>query len=458
MCTSEAKVTIGVVPMAPTSVAKINGRPVLQPNCNRVPTLERRNSVKKISTPSLTLPPPPPTSSYSSSFSSSSSSLTSPRITANSRTSNMTSLTPPISPKSKSPRLPAIKRGNDSAGNGLNSSSEKVVTPGTTARTAKLLERKKSKSFKGVISTNTTSNGTHDVAKNGVTSSSCSIEASLSYSSSLITESPGSIAAVRREQMALQQAQRKMRIAHYGRSKSAKFERVVPIDNNSSLDLMANKTAEEEKRCSFITANSDPIYVAYHDEEWGVPVHDDKMLFELLVLSGAQVGSDWTSILKKRQEFRKAFSEFDAQIVASFTDKQMISISSEFGFDISRVRGVVDNSNRILEIKKELGSLEKYVWGFVNQKPISTQYKSGQRIPVKTSKSETISKDLVRRGFRFVGPTVVHSFMQAAGLTNDHLITCHRHLQCTLLASRRPTVPAPPDTVTATTAAVPPTQ
>lgn len=440
MCTSEAKVTIGVS-MAP-SVAKINGRPVLQPTCNRVPTLERRNSGKKISTPSLTLPPlVPPT--YSSS-----SSVTSPRITT-----NMTSLTPPISPKSKSPRLPAIKRGNESAGNnGLNSSSEKVVTPGSVARGGanKLLDRKKSKSFKGVVSTTTASGSSTIIGDGGgsggqeiiTSSSSSSVEASfMSYSSSLLIESPGSIAAVRREQMALQHAQRKMKIAHYGRSKSAKFERVVPID--SSVSLRPNKTSEEEKRCSFITANSDPIYVAYHDEEWGVPVHDDKMLFELLVLSGAQVGSDWTSILKKRQEFRKAFSDFDAETVGNFTDKQMISISSDYAIDISRVRGVVDNSNRILQIKKEFGSFEKYVWGFVNHKPISTQYKSGQRIPVKTSKSETISKDMVRRGFRFVGPTVVHSFMQAAGLTNDHLISCHRHLQCTLLAARLPaTAPA----------------
>lgn len=247
--------TIGVS-MAP-SVAKINGRPVLQPTCNRVPTLERRNSVKKISTPSLTLPPlVPPTSS-------SSSSVTSPRITTP-KTTNMTPLTPPISPKSKSPRLPAIKRGNDSAGNnGLNSSSEKVVTPGSAARGGanKLLDRKKSKSFKGVVSTTTSGSSTTIGDGDGsggqeiiTSSSSCSVEASLSYSSSLLIESPGSIAAVRREQMALQHAQRKMKIAHYGRSKSAKFERVVPID--SSVSLRPNKTSEEEKRCSFITANS----------------------------------------------------------------------------------------------------------------------------------------------------------------------------------------------------------
>ncbi|KHN38170.1 Putative GMP synthase [glutamine-hydrolyzing] [Glycine soja] len=389
MCSSMTKVTVGIEAATATSLVANRGRPVLQPTCNRFPNLERRNSIKKLS-PKSPCPPSPPLPSK-------------------------TPLAPLVSPKSKSPRPPPIKRGNESTG--LNSSSEKIVTPRNTIKTP-TLERKKSKSFK---------ERSYDAL--GL---SASTEASLSYSSNLITESPGSIAAVRREQMALQHAQRKMKIAHYGRSKSAKFERVVPLDPSSNL---TSKTSEEEKRCSFITANSDPIYIAYHDEEWGVPVHDDKMLFELLVLSGAQVGSDWTSILKKRQDFRAAFSEFDVATLANLTDKQMVSISLEYGIDISQVRGVVDNANRILEINKDFGSFDKYIWGFVNHKPISTQYKFGHKIPVKTSKSESISKDMIRRGFRCVGPTVLHSFMQAAGLTNDHLITCHRHLQCTLLAS-----------------------
>ncbi|XP_044505303.1 probable GMP synthase [glutamine-hydrolyzing] [Mangifera indica] len=395
MCSSnKANVATGIE--ATPAVAKINGRPVLQPACNRVPNLERRNSLKKLSTKSSPPPPqPPPLPTFASKI----------------------CLTPPISPKSKSPRPPAIKRaGSDN--NGLNSSSEKVVT--TPRNTIKTLERMKSKSFK----------------EGGLGLGNNNIEASLSYSSSLVVESPGSIAAVRREQMALQHAQRVMRIAHYGRSKSAKFEaKIVPIDDSNSTTT--TKVTEEEKRCGFITPNSDPIYVAYHDEEWGVPVHDDNMLFELLVLSSAQVGSDWTSILKKRQDFRDAFSGFDAETVANLTDKQMMSISTQYAIDMSRVRGVVDNAIRILEIKKEFVSLDKYIWGFVNQKAINTQYKFGHKIPVKTSKSESISKDMVRRGLRFVGPTVVHSFMQAAGLTNDHLITCHRHFPCTLFAARR---------------------
>ncbi|PIA37609.1 hypothetical protein AQUCO_03000282v1 [Aquilegia coerulea] len=391
MCTSKA--TQGGVMVDITSpLPQIDGRPVLQPGGNRVPiSLERRNSLKKLS------PKPHP----------------SPPTSTTHRTKP--SSTPPISPKSKSPRPAALKRGNDP--NGLNLSVDKTLTPRSTPK----LVRKKSKKSVG-------NNG-------GGAAAAPTIEFStLNYSSLSIVEAPGSIAAARREQMTLIQAQRKMRIAHYGRTNSGKFEgKNVPVD--SALNNITSNS--QEKRCSFITPNSDPLYVVYHDEEWGVPVHDDKLLFELLVLSGAQVGTDWTSILRKRQEFKEVFAEFDADIVANFTEKQITSISTDYGIELNRVRGVVDNSKRILEVRKEFGSLDKYLWGFVNHKPINTQYKSCHKMPVKTSKSETISKDMVRRGFRLVGPTVMHSFMQAAGLTNDHLITCPRHTQCIALGSHR---------------------
>ncbi|KAK2992430.1 hypothetical protein RJ640_022808 [Escallonia rubra] len=395
MCSSKSKLMQQGSSVDMTPISHINGRPVLQPTCNRVPLLERRNSLKK--TASLKSP------------------LPSPQITA------AAAATPAVvSPKLKSPRQPAIKRGNDP--NGLNSSVEKVVlTPprcsNNTGKSAGITTSvKKSKKC--------TSNGIDTTT--------------LNYSATSIVEAPGSIAAARREQVAEMQVQRKMKIAHYGRTKSSKFEGKVASVLDSSVAATAN--VREEKRCSFITPNSDPIYVAYHDEEWGVPAHDDKLLFELLVLTGAQVGSDWTSVLKKRHAFRDAFSGFDAEIVSKLSEKKITSISAEYGIEISQVRGVVDNSKSILEIKKEFGSFDKYLWGFVNHKVISTQYKSCNKIPVKTSKSESISKDMVRRGFRQVGPTVIHSFMQAAGLTNDHLMTCTRHLQCTALASQRPTV------------------
>ncbi|KAM7500425.1 hypothetical protein LguiA_024839 [Lonicera macranthoides] len=396
MCTSNSKLHVNSpantnansVDMTAT-VSHINGRPVLQPTCNQVPLLERRNSVKKTPSKSPISPSLKP--------------LVQPRTSLTS--------TPPISPNLKSPRQPAVKR-NEPNNNGLNSSAEKVVTP---RNSAKLVAKKSKKCGGGVVPC-------------------AEASSTLKYSSSSIVEAPGSIAAARREHVANMQVQRKMKIAHYGRTKSGKFE--GKVDN--LVDSSAN--VREEKRCSFITPNSDPIYVAYHDEEWGVPTHDDKLLFELLALTGAQVGSDWTSVLRRRQEFRDAFSGFDAEIVSKFSEKKINSISSDYGIGLSQVRGIVDNSNRILEIKNKFGSFNKYLWGFVNHKSISTQYKSTHKMPVKTSKSEAISKDMVRRGFRLVGPTVIHSFMQATGLTNDHLTTCPRYIQCIALASQHATV------------------
>ncbi|XP_019198895.1 PREDICTED: uncharacterized protein LOC109192650 [Ipomoea nil] len=392
MCFPKTKLQGDMTP----NVSHINGRPVLHPNCNRVPLLERRNSLKKLS-------PQPPSSAALQPLSPPSATKLRPKPSA---------ATPPVSPKIKSPRQPAVKRmGNDP--NGLNSSLDKALTPKGTAKSADLLLVKKFKKGGAAAS----------APSSPETESSCS-----AYSSSLITEAPGSIAAARREQVAIMQVQRKMRIAHYGRTKSGKLEdgKIGAADSQPPPAT----SPHQEKRCSFITANSDPIYVAYHDEEWGVPVHDDNMLFELLVLTGAQVGSDWTTVLKKRQDFREAFSGFDAEIVSKYTEKKINSTSTEYGMELSLVRGAVDNSIKIMEMKKQFGSFDKYLWRFVNNKPIATQYKACNKIPVKTSKSESISKDMVKIGFRYVGPTVIHSFMQAAGLTNDHLTTCPRHLNC----------------------------
>ncbi|KQK10176.1 uncharacterized protein LOC100836431 [Brachypodium distachyon] len=241
----------------------------------------------------------------------------------------------------------------------------------------------------------------------------------------------GSIAAAQREHVTQAQAQRKMRIAHYGRT--ASFSRVegrVGATATATPAGPAVVAAPDEKRCSFITPYSDPVYVAYHDEEWGMPVHDDELLFEMLTLSGVQVGADWASILRRRHIYREAFSGFNVDVVAKYTEKQMASVSAGFGLDLGTIRGAVNNACRILEVRRDFGSLDKYVWGFVNNKPLSPGYKYSRKIPVKTSKSESISKDMVRRGFRFVGPTVLHSFMQAVGLTNDHLVSCPRHRVC----------------------------
>ncbi|KAJ9564799.1 hypothetical protein OSB04_000765 [Centaurea solstitialis] len=304
----------------------------------------------------------------------------------------------------------------------MTSSSDKLVLPLPTKCTRSVIPVKKSKKCTIVgdhdhhLHNSLESNNNNNNNSNGLV---------VKYSSAAIVDSPGSIAAARREQVAVMQVQRKMRIAHYGRSKSAKYDSCSKLTSYFDPNSLPSAIVREEKRCTFITPNSDPIYVAYHDQEWGVPAHDDKL--DLIGLR-----------FLRKDIFREAFSEFDAEIVSKYSEKKITSISSDYGIEVSLVRGVVDNSKSIIKIIDAFGSFNKYIWGFVNHKPIATQYKSSHKMPVKTSKSEAISKDMVRRGFRQVGPTVVHSFMQATGLTNDHLTTCPRHHQCVVLSDTTP--------------------
>ncbi|KAL0699549.1 hypothetical protein Bca4012_055671 [Brassica carinata] len=186
--------------------------------------------------------------------------------------------------------------------------------------------------------------------------------------------------------------------------------------------------ADGRKRCAWITPKSDPSYVAFHDEEWGVPVQDDKKLFELLCLSGALSELSWTDILSRRPLLREVFMDFDPVAVSELNEKKLtsaVSLLSEV-----KIRSILDNSRHVCKIIAEHGSFKKYMYSFVNNKPTQNQFRYGRQVPVKTSKAEFISKDLVRRGFRSVSPTVVYSFMQAAGLTNDHLIGCFRYQEC----------------------------
>ncbi|KAJ0242536.1 DNA glycosylase superfamily protein [Hirschfeldia incana] len=175
-----------------------------------------------------------------------------------------------------------------------------------------------------------------------------------------VQKQPGSIAAARRQEVAMKQEERKKKISHYGRVKSVK-------SNEKNL----NVEHENKKRCSFITTSSDPIYVAYHDEEWGVPVHDDNLLFELLVLTGAQVGSDWTSVLKRRNTFREAFSGFEAELVAEFNEKKIQSIVNDYGIGLSQVLAIVDNSKQILKVYIEI---DKNVFILVYKKKHRRRY------------------------------------------------------------------------------------
>ncbi|PSS19782.1 GMP synthase [Actinidia chinensis var. chinensis] len=186
------------------------------------------------------------------------------------------------------------------------------------------------------------------------------------------------------------------------------------------------------KRCDWITANSDPLYTAFHDEEWGVPVHDDRKLFELLVLSQALAEFTWPAILSKRDMFRKFFDDFDPSLVAKFTEKKVLSLRSNGSTSLSepKLRAVVENANQTLKIQQEFGSFSNYCWSFINHKPIRNGFRYARQVPVKIPKAEIISKDLMHRGFRCVGPSVVYSFMQVAGLANDHLVTCFRYHEC----------------------------
>ncbi|XP_028551225.1 uncharacterized protein LOC110094432 isoform X2 [Dendrobium catenatum] len=196
--------------------------------------------------------------------------------------------------------------------------------------------------------------------------------------------------------------------------------------------VAAMETLQMKKRCAWVTPNTDSAYVTFHDEEWGVPVHDDKKLFELLVLSGALAEFTWPAILNKRQIFREIFMNFDPVLVSKMNGKKLIaqgSIASSL-LSETKLRAVIENGQLILKIIEEFGSFDNYCWSFVNHKPIASRFRYPRQIPVKTPKADSISKDLVRRGFRGVGPTVMYSFMQAAGLTNDHLINCFRFEEC----------------------------
>lgn len=170
-------------------------------------------------------------------------------------------------------------------------------------------------------------------------------------------------------------------------------------------------------------------YIEYHDQEWGVPVHDDRIHFEFLILEGAQAGLSWATILKRREGYRKAFADFDPQKVAKFTDKKLENLLLDPGIIRNRLKvyAAPNNAKRFLEVQKEFGSFDKYIWQFVNGKPIVNQWKTMKQIPATSKESDALSKDLIKRGFKFVGSTVIYAHMQACGLINDHLVDCFRY-------------------------------
>lgn len=182
----------------------------------------------------------------------------------------------------------------------------------------------------------------------------------------------------------------------------------------------------EKKRCGWVT--SDPLYIAYHDTEWGVPVHDDRKLFEYLTLETFQAGLSWLTVLRKRENFRKAFADFDVVKVAEFDEEQVDRLMSDAGIirNRAKIRAAVTNARAFIRVQHEFGSFDRYIWEFVNHKPVLNARSSISEIPASTEISDALSRDLKLRGFRFVGSTVIYAHMQATGMVNDHTTDCFR--------------------------------
>jgi DNA-3-methyladenine glycosylase I len=189
-------------------------------------------------------------------------------------------------------------------------------------------------------------------------------------------------------------------------------------------------------RCAW--SNTDPLMISYHDTEWGVPTHDDRKLFEYLVLDAMQAGLSWAIILKKRENFRRALHGFDPARIARYTNRDLRRLLADPGIVRNRLKleAIIANARRFLDTQDTLGSFHEYIWGFVDGEPITHRYRFISQIPARSRESDAMSKDLGRRGFRFVGSTICYAFMQAAGLVNDHLVDCFRYRQVSRPAGR----------------------
>jgi DNA-3-methyladenine glycosylase I len=181
-----------------------------------------------------------------------------------------------------------------------------------------------------------------------------------------------------------------------------------------------------KRRCAW--AGTDPLYVAYHDREWGRPVHDDRVLFEFLILEGAQAGLSWITILRKREGYRQAFAGFDPRKVARFTPARVRALMANAGIVRNRLKieSTISNAKAFLAVQKDCGSFSRYLWGFVDDTPVVNRPRSLKDVPARTGLSDRVSQDLKRRGFRFVGSTIVYAYLQAVGLVDDHVVGCYR--------------------------------
>lgn len=194
-------------------------------------------------------------------------------------------------------------------------------------------------------------------------------------------------------------------------------------------------------RC--LWCGNDPLYVDYHDREWGVPVHDDRRLFEFLILEGAQAGLSWITILRKRENYRAAFADFDARQIATYGVADTARLLGDPGVvrNRAKISATVGNARAFLELQASHGSFDRYVWDFVDGRPVQNAWPDLTQVPASTHLSDTLSKDLKKRGFRFVGSTICYAFMQAVGMVNDHTVDCFRHRELTHLATDGATAP-----------------
>ena len=201
--------------------------------------------------------------------------------------------------------------------------------------------------------------------------------------------------------------------------------------------MATTKTSSQKTRCAW--AGEDPTYVAYHDTEWGVPVYDDRLLFEFLILEGAQAGLSWITILRKREAYRKAFAGFDPEKVARFNEKKVEALMQDAGIVRNRLKleSAVKNARAFLKLQDEVGSFSDYQWGFVGGRPLQNRRATMKDIPARTAESDALSKDLKKRGFNFVGSTIMYAHMQAVGMVNDHIDACFRQAPVAKLGNKR---------------------
>jgi DNA-3-methyladenine glycosylase I len=194
--------------------------------------------------------------------------------------------------------------------------------------------------------------------------------------------------------------------------------------------------ADGLRRCPW--PKQDPLYVAYHDKEWGVPEFDDRALYEKLVLDGFQAGLSWITILRKRDNFRRAFDDFDPEKIARYTPKKVERLMQDAGIvrNRAKIEGAVASARGYLEFMERGPGFSNFLWDFLDGRPKLNKFRSTKQVPAETELSHKVSKELIGRGFKFVGPTIVYAFMQAVGMVNDHLVTCHRHAACAKLAKR----------------------